>query len=196
MGGVIRRSGSTTSSPKGLSPRGRSHHPSHSLRRVKRGSISAWAESSANQAAHHSSWKVYLRVGGVITSDHHSSPPKRGLSPRGRSHRPFAYSVRSDLGSISAWAESSSVKRTFRALQEVYLRVGGVICSVLCVFVWYQGLSPRGRSHLPMRYGLPKERGSISAWAESSLRQYDTRTVSAIAYNTAMALSSPPLLPF
>ena len=66
VGGGIWKSRVRVSLVVGLSPRGRRHHPTHSLQGAHHGSISAWAEASGITGLSATIKEVYLRVGGGI----------------------------------------------------------------------------------------------------------------------------------
>ena len=170
VGGVIGKPSSSASASIGLSPRGRSHPRARSSPRSRQGSISAWAESSGFRGTDSLGRTVYLRVGGVIALRVAPGAIQQGLSPRGRSHRPLHCLSRHRGWSISAWAESSPGAPPRSRRPRVYLRVGGVIDTTLPAREGRWGLSPRGRSHHPVPLVVVGESGSISAWAESSVR--------------------------
>ena len=110
------------------------------------GSISAWAEEPALAVYPASGSRVDLRVGGGAAVRFNTRPVNWGRSPRGRRSPDLARVVRSESGSISAWAEEPLMSPR--------------------LFLATQGRSPRGRRSPAIGRGRFVDGGSISAWAE------------------------------
>ena len=149
----------------GLSPRGRGNHQQDAVRRLRRGSIPAWAGKPGPRGSAAGRGMVYPRVGGETRYCSAICLACLGLSPRGRGNRRGYHLRGRGRGSIPAWAgKPSSLCRAIYALS-VYPRVGGET-SRKGVYGWLgQGLSPRGRGN--PRSGARRARcsRSIPAWA-------------------------------
>ena len=109
--------------------------------------------------------EVYPRVGGGNAAGAVDAASAGGLSPRGRGKRFTDLCRPAPAGSIPAWAGETKKDGDWRALFEVYPRVGGG--NFRRAYLWARtvGLSPRGRGKRPAVEGIDGRRRSIPAWA-------------------------------
>ena len=151
--------------PQGLSPRGRGkpNHPADQPAGYR--SIPAWAGETVKSIVDSYDYGVYPRVGGGKEPNPPPSPPRHGLSPRGRGKLYPVDDYWVSVGSIPAWAGETGQADDPHTLRLVYPRVGGGnITSPFSMHI-QEGLSPRGRGkRTGGRSGRGKE-GSIPAWA-------------------------------
>ena len=161
--------------PLGPSPRGRGSPASTPQRTSYQRSIPAWAGEPRVLDVWRQVAAVHPRVGGGAMLRVDAAENLMGPSPRGRGSRLLERPAISLAGSIPAWAGEPQKAVGASGLVRVHPRVGGgagVMCSMRARGT---GPSPRGRgSHLlPPR--LPRDLGSIPAWAGEPARVFFAR---------------------
>ena len=145
-------------------------------KRIKNGSIPAWAGEPGRSTADGARNGVDPRVGGGAIEAAEAAMPITGRSPRGRGSQGLRARFQARRRSIPAWAGEPANAIAMESRAWVDPRVGGGACRRQRHKQTGWGRSPRGRGS-PLLVTCPSlPIGSIPAWAGEPAMPYRRRT--------------------